>query len=52
MSENESPCILVIDNDERIVEAISARLVNHGYRCVTAANGKTGYPNFLRKTST
>ena len=42
MSKN-SPRILVVDNDEGMVAAITTRLEHEGYECVTAMTGSQGY---------
>lgn len=38
--------ILVIDNDEGLVQAVTTRLEAHGYSCVTANNGEEGLSAF------
>lgn len=45
MSES-SPRILIIDNDEGVVAAITARLESMGYQCVTASTGAQGIAAF------
>lgn len=45
MSES-SPRILIIDNDEGVVAAITARLENMGYQCVAAGTGAQGIAAF------
>lgn len=42
MDGNVSPRILVIDNDEGLVRAMTTRLESFGYECVTACNGEEG----------
>ena len=34
--------VLVVDNDERIVTAITARLTNEGYECLPATSARQG----------
>lgn len=38
--------ILIIDNDEYLVEAISLRLTNEGFNCYTASSGAQGVSMF------
>lgn len=45
MSES-TPRILIIDNDEGVVAAITARLESMGYQCVTAGTGAQGIAAF------
>ena len=45
MSES-APRILIIDNDEGLVAAITARLESMGYQCVTAGTGAQGIAAF------
>lgn len=45
MSES-APRILIIDNDEGVVAAITARLESMGYQCVTAGTGAQGIAVF------
>lgn len=45
MSES-APRILIIDNDEGVVAAITARLESMGYQCVTASTGAQGIAAF------
>lgn len=40
------PTILIIDNDEGMVAAVSTRLESLGYRCVTASTGAQGIAAF------
>lgn len=42
MSES-TPRVLIVDNDEGMVAAITARLEHEGYECVTANSGSQGY---------
>ena len=46
MNENKPACILVIDNDEHVTQAITHRLTNHGYHCMTANNGEEGLSEY------
>ncbi|QNN21031.1 response regulator [Planctomycetales bacterium ZRK34] len=46
MRESCHPKILVIDNDEGVVKAISTRLDALGYDCVTASTGAQGLSLF------
>lgn len=41
-----APRILIIDNDEDMVAAITTRLENMGYQCVTAGTGAQGIAAF------
>lgn len=45
MNENPSK-ILVVDNDEGLVEALSLRLSHAGYECTTASSGSQGISLF------
>lgn len=49
MFENK-PTILVIDNDEGMVAALTARLESLGYHCVTAGTGAQGIAAFREQT--
>jgi len=46
MRENSSSTILIIDNDESVVKAISTRLEHLGYNCMTATTGAQGLSEF------
>lgn len=46
MNENVSPRILIIDNDEGLVHAVTTRLESQGYRCTTASNGEEGLSEY------
>ena len=46
MHDNQSPTILIIDNDEGVLSAISTRLEAIGYRCETASSGGQGLSMF------
>ncbi len=39
MKCSDGPMILIVDNDELLVRALSTRLSAHGYNCVTAVSG-------------
>lgn len=41
-----TPSILIIDNDEGLVAAISARLESYGYACIRAGTGAQGLAMF------
>ena len=43
MMSNKPARILIVDNDDGMVAAISARLEHEGYECVTAGSGAQGY---------
>lgn len=45
MKQN-SPKILIIDNDESLTEAISIRMNAHGFNCETASCGAQGVARF------
>jgi len=50
MSEhNETPRILIIDNDEGVVRALSTRLSSIGYECATAMSGSQGLSMFQQQ---
>jgi DNA-binding response OmpR family regulator len=58
MSLNDNRTILVIDNDDDILRALSKRLSAIGFRCITAASGAQGLARFqgtkvdlIRRTS-
>ncbi len=40
------PTILIVDDEEELVEAISTRLSAEGLECVAAGNGEEGYARF------
>ena len=40
---NQPPRILIVDNDDGMVAAISTRLEYEGYYCETASSGSQGY---------
>ena len=42
----EKPKILVVDDEEEFVEAISTRLSAEGFECVAASNGEDGFSRF------
>lgn len=42
----EKPKILIVDDEEELVEAISTRLSAAGYECVSASNGEDGFSRF------
>jgi len=46
MNGKISPRILIVDDEEEIVQAISTRLSTAGYTCVSAGNGEDGYSLF------
>ncbi len=46
MSYPYTPTILIINDDERLIEALSMRLRSLGYRCVTAAGVAEGLEQF------
>ncbi len=46
MNNEAAPRILIVDDDDELAEAISARLSAAGYECVTAGNGEDGYAQF------
>ncbi len=46
MGDADSPRILIIDNDEGMVNAVTTRLEAEGYRCVTAHTGAQGLAEF------
>ncbi len=42
----EKPKILIVDDEEELVEAISTRLSAEGFECVAASNGEDGFSRF------
>jgi len=42
----EKPKVLVVDDEEELVEAISTRLSAEGFECVAASNGEDGFSRF------
>ncbi len=42
----EKPKILIVDDKEEVVEAISTRLSAEGFECVAASNGEAGLERF------
>ncbi len=42
----EKPKILIVDDEEELVEAISTRLSAEGFECVSAGNGEDGFSRF------
>jgi len=46
MKKKALPRILVIDNDEGLTQAVSTRLNNNGYECITASNGEEGLSTY------
>ena len=42
----EKPKILIVDDEEELLEAISTRLSAEGFECVTASNGQDGFSRF------
>lgn len=46
MSRESRPSILIIDNDDGLVTALSTRLGHLGYECVTASTGAQGLAAF------
>lgn len=46
--EQSPPTILVVDNDEALTAAISMRLEDAGFNCITAASGAQGIALFDR----
>ena len=50
MSNQTSPRILIVDNDEGMVQALSTRLEAEGYQCVTAHTGAQGLGEFEQGT--
>lgn len=49
MHDHQPPRILLIDNDESMLAAVSTRLEFHGYQCVTACSGAQGISVFSGK---
>ncbi len=45
-ASESSVTILIIDNDEGMTTAMSARLENQGYQCLVAGNGEEGLSTF------
>lgn len=43
---NRQPTVLIIDNDEDLLTALSTRIEHMGYRCVTARTGAQGLSEF------
>ena len=46
MDDQPTSRILIVDDDEEIVQAMSIRLSAAGYECVSACNGEDGYSRF------
>ena len=46
MNDETAARILIVDDDDEMAEAISARLSAAGYECVTAGSGEDGYARF------
>ena len=46
MSDKHTPTILIIDDDEGLLQALSIRLRSLGYHCVTAASVEEGLEQF------
>lgn len=46
MRQQPTPRILVIDNDEGLIQAITTRLRGSDYECVTAGNGEEGLAEY------
>jgi len=46
MSTSDNRTILVIDNDDDLVRALTKRLKSRGFRCLTAASGAQGLAEF------
>jgi len=46
MDKSRIPSVLIIDNDEDLLAAISTRIECMGYRCVTARTGAQGLGEF------
>lgn len=46
MGHEHTPAILIIDNDEGLLAAISSRLELMGFRCITARTGAQGLSEF------
>lgn len=46
MRPNDRPRILVIDDDDRVMQAIITRLRSVGYDCLTAASGDEGLSRY------
>ncbi len=42
----KKPKILIVDDEEELLEAISIRLSAEGFECVTASNGEDGFSRF------
>ena len=42
----EKPKVLIVDDEEELVEAISTRLSAEGFECVAAGNGEDGFSRF------
>lgn len=49
MNSKNQQTVLIIDNDDGIVKAISTRLELLGYHCLTAANGAQGISLFSQQ---
>ncbi len=46
MEYEHTPTVLIIDNDEGLLKAISTRIEMMGYRCITAGTGAQGMSEF------